>query len=102
MELVAVLFWGLFPFFFCFFFLCFFQLCSCCLFSSFLFCLIQRGGGFGGWRGSRSGRCFSVNLIIRFFFYPTSWVSPKDKFSDLIIYKDEEAVWEGTEPPAGL
>lgn len=31
----------------------------------------------------------------------TSGVSAKDEFSDLVVNKDEEAVRERTEPPAG-
>lgn len=31
----------------------------------------------------------------------TSGVSAKDELSDFIVNKDEEAVWEGAEPPAG-
>lgn len=31
----------------------------------------------------------------------TSWVSAKDEFSDFIVNKDKETVWERTEPPTG-
>lgn len=31
----------------------------------------------------------------------TSGVSAQDEFSDLIVNKDEETVWERTEPPTG-